>query len=209
MNIAEKRDIFIKMNRAIVVCNKCRLCKSRTYAVPGEGNINAEVVFIGEAPGLNEDVQGRPFVGKSGMFLNEMLSRIQLKRTDVWIGNVVKCRPPENRDPMVDEVRACKPYLERQLSLINPRIIVTLGRFALEFFIPNAKISEVHGKPVRVKTYVIYPLYHPAAALRNPPIKKALELDFIGIKKVLDEEFASIPFAESLKGSDEEQLTLF
>ena len=208
MDLQTKKDIFIKMNRAIVTCKKCRLCRGRINAVPGEGNINAKVVFIGEAPGFEEDKQGRPFVGRSGLLLGEMINKIGLKRTDVWIGNVIKCRPPENRNPLLDEIRACKPYLEKQIELIKPKIIVTLGRFALEFLVPKAKISEAHGKPIRVKSYIVFPIYHPAAALRNVAIKKIMIEDFMKIKNLINIDIKSIT-NEAEKKEDNAQLSLF
>lgn len=208
MDLQTKKDIFIKMNRAIVTCKKCRLCRGRINAVPGEGNINAKVVFIGEAPGFEEDKQGRPFVGRSGLLLGEMINKIGLKRTDVWIGNVIKCRPPENRNPLLDEIRACKPYLEKQMELIKPKIIVTLGRFALEFLVPKAKISEAHGKPIRVKSYIVFPIYHPAAALRNVAIKKIMIEDFMKIKNLINIDIKSIT-NEAEKKEDTAQLSLF
>ena len=208
MDLQTKKDIFIKMNRAIVTCKKCRLCRGRINAVPGEGNINAKVVFIGEAPGFEEDKQGRPFVGRSGLLLGEMINKIGLKRTDVWIGNVIKCRPPENRNPLLDEIRACKPYLEKQMELIKPKIIVTLGRFALEFLVPKAKISEAHGKPIRVKSYIVFPVYHPAAALRNVAIKKIMIEDFMKIKNLINIDIKSIT-NEAEKKEDNAQLSLF
>ncbi len=209
MDTKSKREIFIKINEAVHNCKKCRLHKNRTNAVPGEGNINADIVFIGEAPGAREDALGRPFVGRSGNMLEEMLRKIGLSRKDVWIGNVIKCRPPENRDPMVDEIRACSPYLEKQLELINPKLIITLGRFAMDFFLPKAKISEVHGTPYRVKSFIIYPLYHPAAALRNGSLKKVLLEDFINIKKILKLDKKDIPFYGNQKDTEEDKISLF
>ncbi len=210
MDTKAKRDIFIKINEAVHNCKKCRLHRYRTNAVPGEGNINADIAFVGEAPGAREDALGRPFVGRSGMMLEELLKKVGLSRRDVWIGNVIKCRPPENRDPMVDEIRACSPYLEKQLELINPKVIVTLGRFAMDFFLPKAKISEVHGKPYRVRSFVIYPLYHPAAALRNGNLKAVLTKDFLNLKKVLVMKKNEIPFfGEEKKEEEEDQPSLF
>ncbi|PIR43249.1 uracil-DNA glycosylase [candidate division WWE3 bacterium CG10_big_fil_rev_8_21_14_0_10_32_10] len=198
------------MNNAIITCNKCRLCKGRKNAVVGEGNINAKIVFVGEAPGAEEDKQGRPFVGRSGMFLNDLMRKCGFKRTDVWIGNIIKCRPPENRDPMVDEVRACRPYLDRQLDLINPKMVVTLGRFALEYFLPKEKISEVHGRPLRAKSRIIFPLYHPAAALRNEAIRKIMNNDFKAISDVLKKDIKNIPFPKSMEAdASSDQLSLF
>jgi len=136
------------------------------------------VMFVGEAPGFHEDRQGRPFVGAAGAFLNELLASIGLKREDVYITNIIKCRPPGNRDPYMDEIEACSPYLDRQVALIHPKIIVTLGRYSLAHWLPNAKISQVHGKPMRVGNLVIFPMYHPAAALHQPALKRTVEEDF-------------------------------
>jgi len=182
----DKIELANQIAKAVVSCKKCRLCKSRKKAVPGEGNLDSRIIFVGEAPGQNEDDQGRPFVGRAGSLLSEMLERIKLKREQVWIGNVVKCRPPENRAPMVDELRNCSPYLESQIRLINPKIIVTLGRFALEHFIKDAKISNKHGIPLVWKDRIIYPLYHPAAALRNPQVAEILKKEFKKIPEVME-----------------------
>src|ERR671938_2136878 len=132
------------------VCPKCRLSQTRTRAVPGEGSPNAEILFIGEGPGFHEDQQGRPFVGAAGQLLVEMLRLIGLRREDVFITNVVRCRPPGNRDPQPDEIAACSEYLSRQTAMIRPRVVVTLGRYSLGRFLPTARISAVHGKPHRV-----------------------------------------------------------
>jgi DNA polymerase len=148
-------------------CTACELHKGRTRAVPGEGPVNAEIMFIGEAPGRNEDLQGRPFVGQAGKLLEELLAEIGLTRNDCWIGNVVKCRPPENRDPRPEEIAACAGYLERQIALLDPKVIATLGRYSMEKFFPGAKITRVHGQARREGQRVLIPLYHPAYVLRN------------------------------------------
>jgi len=198
MNLEQKKEILIKMNRAINSCPKCRLCKSRTNAVPGEGNINAKIIFIGEAPGRDEDKAGRPFVGRSGKLLDELLAKIRLSRRDVWIGNVLKCRPPENRDPLNDEILACRPYLYKQIDLIKPKIVVTVGKYAMEYFLPKQKISEAHGKPFKLKNLIIYPIYHPAAALRNGKVKEILTRDFRNIVNVLEQNKETIETAKHL-----------
>lgn len=208
MDLKTKKEIYTKMNQAIVTCTKCRLCRNRKNAVPGEGSLNSDVVFIGEAPGANEDQQARPFVGRSGMLLNELLLKIGLSRKTVWIGNVVKCRPPENRDPMVDELRACKPYLDKQIELIDPKVIVTLGRFAMEYFLPGEKIAKAHGNLFKVKGKLIYPIYHPAAALRNGTIKDILTKDFYNLKKILKGESDSLANLD-LGDKDSDQPSLF
>jgi len=170
----------------IRVCTLCRLCEGRTNAVPGTGPSTAEIVFIGEGPGKSEDEQGIPFCGASGKFLDELLASISLTREDVFVTNVVKCRPPANRDPLPDEKQICSTtYLDRQLDLINPKLIVTLGRHALTYFIPDLKISEVHGQPKRYKGRIYLALYHPAVALYNGGMRETLKEDFQNIPKVL------------------------
>jgi DNA polymerase len=183
----KKEELSAQVNKAIRSCKKCRLCKTRKNPVCGEGSLDASIMFVGEAPGQNEDEQGRPFVGRAGILLSDMLSKIKLKREDVWIGNVVKCRPPENRAPMVDELRSCSGYLESQIKMINPKLLVLLGRFALEHFIKDAKISKEHGVAQVWKDRVIYPLYHPAAALRSPQVAEILMREFKKIPTILEE----------------------
>lgn len=165
------------------------LAESATQLVMGHGNANAEVVFIGEAPGKNEDLKGVPFIGAAGKFLDQMLEEANLVRSDVYITNIVKYRPPNNRDPKPEEKRAFWPYLVRELQIINPKIIITLGRHSMEYFLPNAKISEVHGQPKRIsfgKTkMVIMPLYHPAAALYNGDLRQTLLDDFATVPSVI------------------------
>ena len=155
-------------------CTACRLCENRTKAVPGEGALKSGIMFIGEGPGFHEDRQGRPFVGQAGKLLEEMLAAVGLRREQVYITNVVKCRPPGNRDPQPDEIAACNGYLDRQLAAIDPRIVVTLGRFSLARFFPGAKISAVHGEPKFADGRAYVPFYHPAAGLRTPAIKQML-----------------------------------
>lgn len=166
-------------------CKKCRLCQTATNSVPGEGSVNSKIVFVGEAPGFNEDVSGRPFVGRAGKLLETLLSEIGYKREDVWIGNVVKHRPPENRDPLPDEIAMCKPFLNLQLETIKPVLIVTLGRFAMNYFYPEGKISRDRGNLLRASEYLIYPVYHPAAALRGNTMMADFRSDFIRIPKIL------------------------
>lgn len=167
-------------------CTLCDLHKTRTKAVPGAGNINTEILFIGEGPGFNEDKQGLPFVGQSGKYLESLLKLINLKREDVFITNVVKCRPPENRDPQPDEINTCKPYLDQQINLIDPLIIVTLGRFSMARYFPGAKITQIHGKAKIENGRAYYPLFHPAAVLRNPALQSQMEADFLRIPETLD-----------------------
>ncbi len=177
----------------ILSCKKCGLCKERTQAVPGSGARDAVIMFVGEGPGKNEDEQGVPFVGRAGKFLDEMLASIGLTRADVFVTNVVKCRPPENRDPLPEEVATCWPYLMAQIAALRPRLIVTLGRHAMYRFLPETfKISDIHGqakKMVNTKTgeaQTYYPIYHPAAALYNPNLRATLMADFKRIPKVLE-----------------------
>ena len=184
--MSEKEALLENIEKNIKVCQKCRLCKYAKNAVPGEGNINAEMAFVGEAPGEVEDATGRPFVGRAGKLLESLLSEIGLKRTDVWIGNIIKHRPPENRDPFPDEIEACQPYLNMQLKIIAPKLIVTLGRFSMNHFYKDGKISRDHGHIFRSQGYNIFPVYHPAAALRNPEMAMALKKDFVKIPEVLD-----------------------
>jgi DNA polymerase len=162
----------------VAVCQQCKLHYSRKLAVPGEGPANAEIMFIGEGPGFHENEQGRPFVGQAGKLLDELLLKIYMKRSEVFIGNVVKCRPPGNRDPEPEEIQACSEYLDRQIQAINPKVIVTLGRFSMARFLPNAKISDVHGQATTVKGRLVVAMYHPAAALHQQSLRPVLEADF-------------------------------
>lgn len=169
----------------VAVCPRCELSRTRTKAVPGEGDPRTRVLFIGEGPGWHEDQQGVPFVGAAGKFLNELLALAGLKREDVFITNVVKCRPPGNRDPMPDEIAACKPYLDRQIEAIDPDVIVTLGRFSMARWFPGERISKIHGQPRKDGRRLIVPMYHPAAALHQGALKGAIEEDFAKLPKFL------------------------
>jgi len=188
---AEETKDLQAIASAVAVCSRCRLAQGRTKAVPGEGNPHAELLFIGEAPGKNEDLQGRPFVGAAGKFLQEMLESIGMSREQIFITNVVKSRPPNNRDPLPDEVSACtSAWLNSQVKLIDPVLIITLGRHSLGHFIPNKRISLCHGKPMRALApdgvrRVFFPLYHPAAALYNGSLRGTLMEDFTKIPAVL------------------------
>ena len=162
---------------AVRTCTRCGLAETRINAVPGEGSDSPSILFIGEGPGANEDEQGRPFVGRAGKLLDERLGVVPLLRSDVHITNVVKCRPPGNRDPLPGEVRACWPYLEAQIGLLKPHVIATLGRHAMNRFLPNARISDQHGRATVWRDIVIFPLYHPAAALRSTTLRQTLEND--------------------------------
>lgn len=170
----------------VSVCTKCPLYRGRTHAVPGEGPINADIMFIGEAPGRNEDLQGRPFVGQAGRLLEDLLAEIGLTRDDVWIGNVVKCRPPNNRDPMPEEIAACSVYLERQIALLQPKLIATLGRYSMEKFFPGARITRVHGQAKRAGDRVLIPLFHPAYILRNMSALPDAKRDMRKIPRLLE-----------------------
>jgi uracil-DNA glycosylase len=175
---AERRTALEEIAAEVRACTKCRLHQTRTKAVPGEGDPDTEVVFVGEGPGFNEDRQGRPFIGRAGDLLVKLLASIGWRREDVFITNVVKCRPPDNRDPQPDEIAACAPYLQRQLEVLDPAVVVTLGRFSMGTFMPGARISQVHGtvRPVDpatgARSALVFAMYHPAAALRTPAIER-------------------------------------
>jgi DNA polymerase len=168
-------------------CTLCRLHAGRTRAVPGAGSPDAEIMFIGEGPGFNEDKQGLPFVGRSGDLLVTLLREIGLTRDAVFIGNVVKCRPPENRDPLPDEMAACAPYLNRQEAALDPLVIVTLGRFSMGRYFPKASISRIHGQPRIEARRALLPLYHPAAVLRNPALMPEMQADFARIPLLVEQ----------------------
>lgn len=188
-------------------CHKCRLSKGRTKAVPGEGPANAELLFIGEAPGFYEDRQGRPFVGPSGKLLEEMLASIGLSRNQVFITNVIKCRPAQNRDPQQDEIEACQPYLDRQIEAMRPKVIVTLGRFSMQRYFPGQSITRIHGQVKRQDGVACIPFFHPAAALRNPQWMEALKADFKKLPGLVQEMGGSEQY--SSPPDDFEQLSLF
>lgn len=190
----------------IAECTNCLLHRGRTKTVPGEGPENADLMFIGEAPGFHEDQQGRPFVGAAGKFLEELLESIGLGRKDVFIANVIKCRPPGNRDPLPEEIEACKSYLDRQIELIQPEMVVTLGRFSMARAFPKARISRIHGQPRKVGGVLYYPMYHPAAALHQPSLRRIIEEDMRRIPELLDQ---AAQIAESPLPTEAEQLRLF
>jgi DNA polymerase len=168
-------------------CALCALAAGRTHAAPGEGNLNSPVMFVGEGPGFEEDKQGRPFVGRSGQFLTEVLRKVGIERSEVYITNVVKCRPPNNRDPLPEELQACAGYLERQVALINPRIIVTLGRFSMRRWFPNGSITQLHGQVRNIgRGRVAVAMFHPAAALRNPQWQVEFARDMSLLPRLLD-----------------------
>jgi DNA polymerase len=190
--MADQKQAQLDQIRAdIIEKNICpELAAQAHNLVMGDGNLNAEIVFIGEAPGKNEDEQGLPFVGAAGKFLNEMLAQAGMQRSDVYITNIVKYRPPNNRDPLPEEKKAFWPYLARQLDIIAPKVVVTLGRHSMEYFLPDAKISLVHGEAKRIvfgdKKIVIVPLYHPAAALYNGGMRGTLIEDFLRVPKIIE-----------------------
>ncbi|MFZ2546332.1 MAG: uracil-DNA glycosylase [Candidatus Saccharimonas aalborgensis] len=186
-----KQTEMAALQEMIVAKEVCpELRRSATQLVMGAGSLDAKIVFIGEAPGKNEDEQGVPFVGAAGKFLNEMLILAGMNRDEVYITNIVKYRPPNNRDPLPNEKQAFWPYLIRQLQIIDPVIVVTLGRHSMEYFLPGKSISQIHGQPKRIqfgdKKIVIVPLYHPAAALYNGGMRQLLMDDFVSLPTILD-----------------------
>ena len=171
----------------IALCQKCEIAKFRTRVVPGEGAEDADILFIGEAPGWHEDQQGRPFVGPAGQFLDQLLASIDLTRKQVHIANVIKCRPTGNRDPLPGEIRNCRPWLDKQIDLISPRMIVTLGRYSMAMFFPGKSISKIHGTAQKHDDIIYYAMYHPAAALHQQSLRQAIETDMLKIPELLTE----------------------
>ena len=176
---------FEELAKRIEQCTDCPLSETRTKAVPGDGPSTADIMMIGEGPGFHEDRQGLPFVGPAGRFLDQLITSSGLKRKDVFITNVVKCRPPNNRDPMPGEIEACRKHLDEQIEFINPKVIVTLGRFSMARFIPNQTIGRVRAKARQVEGRTIYPMYHPAAALHNGNLRSVIEDDFKAIPSLV------------------------
>jgi uracil-DNA glycosylase len=189
----ERKRTLDELAAEIAACTRCPLHKQRMRAVPGDGHADTEVVFVGEGPGYNEDREGRPFVGQAGGLLNELLGQIGWRRDEVFITNVVKCRPPGNRDPEPSEIAACAPYLKRQLEVLDPAVVVTLGRHSLQTFMPGARISAAHGTTratdpqTGANQAVTYAMYHPAAALRQHSLKETMLTDMCGLPDVLIE----------------------
>ena len=179
-------DTLAEVARVVSTCTDCQLHAGRTNAVPGEGPDAAELLFIGEGPGFHEDRQGRPFVGPAGNFLEDLLQSIGMTRDQVYIANMVKCRPPDNRDPVPNEIAACSKYLDRQIELLDPLLIVTLGRFSTARFIPGQSISRVRGRLRRINGRHIFPIMHPAAGLRRHEMRAAIEEDFAKIPGLMD-----------------------
>lgn len=188
---ADRRAALEAIAAEVRACTRCRLAQTRTKAVPGEGHPDTEVVFVGEGPGQTEDQQGRPFVGRAGDLLVRLLGTLGWRRQEVFITNIVKCRPPGNRDPEPDEIAACAPYLKRQLEVLDPAVVVTLGRFSMAHFRPGERITQIHGTAVfappetGARDALAYALYHPAAALRNAEVERQSYVDIAGLPKVV------------------------
>lgn len=176
---------LIDLYEQIADCPRCELARTRTQTVPASGPASADLMFIGEAPGQREDEQGLPFVGPSGRFLDELLASIGLSRETVYICNIVKCRPPGNRDPLPEEIAACQPFLDRQIEIVNPKVIATLGRYSMARWFAGTTISRVHGKPTRVDGRIIVPMYHPAAALHRGDLREVIMADFAQLPALL------------------------
>jgi uracil-DNA glycosylase family 4 len=206
-------ETLVQIAHEVSACQKCSLYASRKLSVPGEGPANAEIMLIGEGPGFYENEQGRPFVGAAGTLLNELLASAGLKRSEVWIGNVVKCRPPGNRDPLPEELTACDEYLERQMSVINPKIIITLGRYSMGKFMPGAKISQIHGQMRRVGNRFVIAMFHPAAALHQASLKPTILKDFSQLPGLLEQARSALkrsaPETSEEPKEEPKQLNLF
>lgn len=211
-----KQTLLDQTAQKVKNCQKCSLCKTATNPVPGNGDPEAEIMFIGEAPGYWEDQKGIPFCGAAGKLLDELLASIGLDRAKVFVANVLKHRPPNNRDPLPEEIQACQEYLDEQIKIIQPKTIITLGRFSLAKFLPEAKISKDHGKPTIVNfkglRIILIPMFHPAAALRSAEIEQKLRNDFKKIpeeiKKMSQVLGNSIPETQISEKPKEEQLKL-
>jgi uracil-DNA glycosylase len=203
--MSDEQDLE-KLARQIVVCTRCELHLSRKKAVPGEGPAQAEIMFIGEGPGFHENEQGRPFVGAAGKFLDQLLEQGGVTRADVWITNVVKCRPPGNRDPLPDEIETCTSnYLQHQIRLVDPSIIVTLGRFSMGLFFEGARITQIHGQMRKVGDRFVIAMYHPAAALHQMALKPAILADFARLPELLREARAELGRSKGKESEKKEQ----
>ena len=198
-------DSLARIDQEVSTCTDCPLHQNRSRAVPGEGPENAEIMLIGEAPGFNEDKQGRPFVGAAGQFLDKLLASAGLSREQVYITNTVKCRPLNNRDPLPVEMAACRKYLDRQIEVIAPKVIVTLGRHSLTSFLPKETISKARAKPRNVNGRTLFPMYHPAAALHQQSLREVIEADIKQLPALLKEA----PSPETEKEREGEQLSMF
>ncbi len=197
---------LLELYEEIAHCQKCEIAKDRTKAVPGEGAEDADIMLIGEAPGRYEDQQGRPFVGPAGKFLDELLALINLKREQVYITNVIKTRPPVNRDPLPQEILNCRPWLDRQIELIRPKMIVTLGRYSMALFFPGKSIGRVHGTAQKRDGIIYYAMYHPAAALHQQGLRETIKADMRRIPQILAQA-RSIP--EEKQETPPQQLSMF
>ena len=193
--MSEFDDLVLKIRG----CTLCSLSEKRTNAVPGEGARDAGIMFIGEGPGFYEDRDGLPFVGPAGQFLNELLRSIGLSREDVYITNMLKCRPPNNRDPLPGEIGACRPYLDAQMEMISPKVVVTLGRFSFGKFFPGESIGKARGKPRGWKNLTVFPMYHPAAALHNPRLRDVIFADFAKLPALADRVIGAPEEAQEAK----------
>ena len=216
MNLMDNKQQLDEIRKQVSECQQCKLHASRKRSVPGEGPAKSRVMLIGEGPGFHENEQGKPFVGQAGKFLDELLGHAGLHREEVFITNVVKCRPPGNRDPEPDELGACSAYLDEQIRIIDPLVIVTLGRFSMARYFSSVRISDIHGKPTNIDGRVIIPMYHPAAALHQPNLKSVLIEDFKtipGLIKIGLEKLATSIHEDSSKpsepGEHAQQLSLF
>lgn len=213
MKPEEQQQALKDIAAEIAACTACPLYEGTTNPVPGSGAMNADIMFIGEGPGQSEDKQGLPFVGRSGKYLDKLLNGIGLSRSEVFITNVVKHRPPENRDPTSAEIEACRHYLDRQIEVINPVLIATLGRFSMARYFPKGKITKIHGQPKYEGGRIYYPLFHPAAALRNPNLQPVMEEDFARMKDLIAEvksgQINLEDTGENGGGDPPEQLTMF
>ncbi len=207
--MAETQDSLTLIASQVRACEKCKLHATRKKAVPGDGPENAKIMFIGEGPGFHENEQGKPFVGAAGKFLDELLASIGMKRANVFITNVIKCRPPQNRDPELDELKACDGYLQRQIALINPKVIVTLGRYSMEKFFPGARISSIHGQARTIGGRLVVALFHPAAALHQPQYRALIEQDFKKLPELIAKVEAAQSAAPTPPDDEPEQLSLF
>jgi DNA polymerase len=208
-SVAERRAALEAIATEVRACTRCRLAQTRTKAVPGEGRPDTEVVFVGEGPGQTEDQQGRPFVGRAGDLLVRLLATLGWRREEVFITNIVKCRPPGNRDPEPDEIAACAPYLHRQLEVLDPAVVVTLGRFSMAHFRPGERITQIHGTAVPApaetgaRDALMYALYHPAAALRSSEVERQSYDDIAGLPKVvLDARARRVPAGTMVAPTD-------
>ena len=197
-----------ELHKEITQCQRCDLAKYRTNVVPGEGPEDAEIMFIGEAPGWHEDQQGRPFVGPAGQYLSELLASTNLKREQVYIANVIKCRPTGNRDPLPTEISNCRKWLEQQIELISPKMIVTLGRYSMAMFFPGKSISKIHGTAQKRDNVIYYAMYHPAAALHQQSLRRTIEEDMLKIPSLLA-EVQNVAETEPEPQSQPQQLKMF